>query len=288
MQNIKPIKYLVIALNLLLGGWIQAQTTNSSIVPDALDPFRSMGSAPESSAVSSTDRLIPLLEKVKGSHQRVPLDSIIQNPSFETPAITAQDAYLSFITAPTNAGWTFVNGAGIAKNGCALNHYQPVGTTNGTQYAFLQGINGTGSSLSQIISNLSLGYYSFTFTASQRCTLGVYTDNTQNQTVTVFVDGTNVGSFTPPDQNWYAYETTPMKLLTGNHTLTFTNVPVPGDATILLDNVGIKEVDAATAILSISNAVTSSASDATTSTNQPASKPPPSYFGNRLPPDEVK
>ena len=176
------------------------------------------------------------------------LSDLIQNPSFETPAITGGPTFMRFVTGPSNAGWTFINSAAIGLNGCGLNQYQQIGTTNGSQYVCLQGINGNGAAISQTMSNVPAGNYSFTFTASQRCTLGVYTDNTQNQTVTVFVDGTNVGSFTPADQNWYPYETTPISLGEGSHTLTFTNIPVQGDASILLDAIGIKEVKPSSAL----------------------------------------
>jgi hypothetical protein len=100
-----------------------------------------------------------------------------------------------------------------------------------------------GASISQTLSNLTPGSYKFSFTAAQRDRVGRenITYQTTNQTVTVLVDGTNVGSFTPPDQNWYSYETAPILLSPGDHTLTFTNLPVPGDASILLDNIGIKE-----------------------------------------------
>jgi len=103
-------------------------------------------------------------------------------------------------------------------------------------------LHGVGASMSQTISNLPSGTYAFKFIASQRDQIG--RDNSQNQTVTVLVDGSSVGSFTPADINWQDYQTTPLFLGAGDHTLTFTNLPVLGDAMILVDNVSIEEVNA--------------------------------------------
>ena len=167
----------------------------------------------------------------------------IQNSDFETPYVgptgTIEDfaTYYSFEEDPTNAVWTFTGSCGIAANGSGWAFYN-AGTPNGNQFAFLQGYDGAGASVSQILSNCPAGSYTFTFIASQRDIVG--RDNTTNQTATVLVDGFDVGSFTPPDTNWYSYETTPILLSEGNHVLMFTNVPVAGDATVRLDTVGVQ------------------------------------------------
>ncbi len=182
---------------------------------------------------------------VQNNTTNTPVLPVITNPSFEFPYAGVVGWYFSYLRVPTNAGWIFtgVNGgnAGIGVNGSGWSAYQSVGTTNGNQYAFLQGVGGVGASMSQVISNCPSGSYSFSFTTSQRDKVG--RDNTTNQTVTVMVDGTNVGSFTPADTNWYSCQTAPILLNEGDHTLTFTNVPVPGDATILIDNIGIQQGD---------------------------------------------
>lgn len=257
----------------LPGAWIRGQTNGES------------AEISSANSVSHKNNQITIRTTVKSTNNSLPLNGIIQNASFESPRISNHSAFFSFITSPTNSGWIFVNRAGIAKNGSSMNRYQTIGTTNGIQYAFLQGIKGTGSSISQEISKLSPGYYSFTLTASQRCTYGSYSDNSQNQSVTVLVDGADVGSFTPPDQNWHYYETAPILLREGNHSLTFTNIPVPGDAAILLDQVGIKEIDGTNRIQKMQVASTSPTPYPNTSTNQSHPQPPStSYFGNPVPP----
>jgi probable HAF family extracellular repeat protein len=160
----------------------------------------------------------------------------IINPDFETPVVGSVGSYYSFQLNPTGAGWAFSGNAGIAANGSGYAYYNG-GTPYGNQFAFLQYYQGGGGSMSQTISNLPAGNYTFTFTASQRDIVG--RDNTQNQGVTVLVDGVNVGSFTPADTNWYSFQTTPIALNAGNHVLTFTTLVAAVDATVRLDEIGI-------------------------------------------------
>ena len=117
----------------------------------------------------------------------------IQNPGFETPVVGPVGNYYSYEYNPTGAAWTFNGNAGIAANGSGFAYYN-AGTPDGNQFAFLQGTDGVGGSMFQTISNFPAGNYSFTFIASQRDIVG--RDNSQNQTVTVLVDGARVGSFT--------------------------------------------------------------------------------------------
>lgn len=166
----------------------------------------------------------------------------IPNPSFETPVVGAVGNYYSFQYNPTGAGWTFIGEAGIAANGSGFAYYNG-GTPYGNQFAFLQNYQGVGGSMSQTISNFVAGVYTFTFMASQRDIAG--RDNTQNQGVTVAVDGTNVGSFTPASTNWVACQTAPVLLNAGNHFLTFTTLVT--EATIRVDTVGVAIQAATTA-----------------------------------------
>jgi beta-lactamase regulating signal transducer with metallopeptidase domain len=178
-------------------------------------------------------------------------EGVIQNPNFETPDVTGSDAYFNFITGIKNSGWTFKGMAGIAKNGSGYTYpaYRG-GTPYGNQFAYLQSFQGNNGSMSQTLSNLSAGNYTFSFAASQRDKVG--RDNSQNQTVNVLVDGISVGSFIPPDTNWYSYQTTPIPLSAGDHTLTFKCLLINGDATILIDNIGIQRT--ATPIIGTSTA----------------------------------
>ena len=175
---------------------------------------------------------------------------MIQNPSFETPCVKTNSTYFSFINDPKNAGWIFTGMSGIAENDSAYTYpaYRQ-GTPYGNQYAYLQSVHGVNGAISQIISNFQTGNYIFSFAASQRDHVG--RDNTENQTVTVMVDGTSVGSFTPADTNWYCYQTTPILLNADNHTLVFTNCLITGDATILIDNIGVQNVAPTTKVPSV-------------------------------------
>ncbi|MFZ0826717.1 MAG: PKD domain-containing protein, partial [Verrucomicrobiia bacterium] len=160
----------------------------------------------------------------------------IQNPGFETPVVGSVGNYNSYQYDPPGAGWTFIGNAGIAANGSGFAFYN-AGTSRGNQFVFLQNVAGVGGSMSQTLSNFASGTYSFTFVASQRDIAG--RDNSQNEGVTVLVDGTSVGTFTPADTGWYAFQTSPILLNAGNHVLTFTNLPVAGNATVRVDMVGL-------------------------------------------------
>ena len=168
----------------------------------------------------------------------------IINPSFETPNVGPTNVYTSYIVDPTNATWVFtgVSGnAGIAANGSGPNYYHRT-VPDGSQFAFLQGISNVGSSMAQTITNIPVGNYTFSFYASQRDIVG--RDNSQNQTVTVLIDGTSLGSFTPASTNWILYNASVAVVTPGNHTLSFTNLPASGDATILIDDVTVQSLTA--------------------------------------------
>jgi hypothetical protein len=160
----------------------------------------------------------------------------IANPSFETPNVGATNGYFSYTIDPSGSSWAYTGNAGIAANGSGWNYYHRT-VPDGKQYAFLQGISNTGATLSQTISNFPTGVYTFSFYASQRDIVG--RDNSQNQSISASIDGLNMGWFTPADTNWYLFQVTPLPLTAGNHTLTFTNLAVPGDASILLDEVQV-------------------------------------------------
>lgn len=166
---------------------------------------------------------------------------IIQNSSFETPLVGLANNFWSFQYNPTGAVWTFSCNAGIAANGSGMMYYAPHPICpDGNQFAFLQGSGGIGGSISQVFSNSMPGTFAFSFFASQRESVGASFES-QEQTITVLVDGISVGSFTPADTNWYSFQTTPIPLVPGNHFLTFTNLPVAGDATAFVDSIGVSQ-----------------------------------------------
>ena len=158
----------------------------------------------------------------------------IQNPSFETPVVGSVANYNSYQFNPTGAVWTFIGDAGIAAKGSEF--APPPYTTDGNQIAFLEGVGGAGGTMSQTISNFPNGFfnYKFNFAASA---FG-------SQTVTVLVDGTNVGSFTPSVGSWSSFQTIPITLYAGNHVISFTNQPSSQPTLVMLDSVGLMVTNA--------------------------------------------
>jgi uncharacterized repeat protein (TIGR01451 family) len=117
------------------------------------------------------------------------------NPSFETPSLgTAAYQY-----NPTGTSWSFNSFSGIAANGSAFN----VGGTNpvapdGTQVALVQSVSSGTGSFSQALA-LSPGTYTVRFRAAQR--------TTNAQSLTVAINGTSLGTFTPASSAYTTYTT---------------------------------------------------------------------------------
>ena len=79
----------------------------------------------------------PNSAEVSATPQWPSLSSLIANPGFETPVISA------YQYNPSGGGWTFTaqsgaNGSGISANGSAFTTGNPV-APQGSQVAFLQG-----------------------------------------------------------------------------------------------------------------------------------------------------
>ena len=163
----------------------------------------------------------------------------IQNPSFESPSVyNSGNNYYSFSFDPGGADWTFSGlDAGIAANGSGYVFFSPPDPVpDGSQCAFLQSVSGSSASVSQTINFPSANDFIFTFYSSQR---DIDTrDNTANQTITVQVDGATVLSAVP-QVGWTMYYTPAIYLTAGNHTLAFSCAEVPGNATVLVDEVNI-------------------------------------------------
>jgi hypothetical protein len=155
-----------------------------------------------------------------------------QDPSFETPPV-GTGTYNSFQYHPASA-WTFSTYAGVAGNGSGFTGGNP-GAPDGTQVAFLQGP----SSASQSVT-FAAGTYSLSFLAAQR---GNY--QYSSQTFQVQVDGNVVGTFTPPDTNYTAYDTASFTVTAGAHTIAFVGLDPDGadkDNTAFLDQVRVNRV----------------------------------------------
>jgi hypothetical protein len=151
-----------------------------------------------------------------------------QDPSFETPSV-GTGAYGAFQYQPGGSPWVFDAGSGVAGNGSGFTAGNP-DAPDGTQVAFLQGYG----SFSQSVT-FAPGTYSISFLAAQR---GNY--QYSHQTIQVRVDGDVVGTFTPPDTNYSAYNTASFTVTAGAHTITFAGLDPDGgdkDNTAFIDQV---------------------------------------------------
>ena len=113
----------------------------------------------------------------------------LSNASFETPNIGS-----GFIYNPTgvNVAWTFAGYSGIIGNGSGFNAPP---APQGTQVAFIQITGSADQALT-----LAPGTYSVRFKATQRNQAG----QTNDQTVAVLINGTEIGRVQPPNNNTYA------------------------------------------------------------------------------------
>ncbi len=153
---------------------------------------------------------------------------VVDDAGFESPSLgTGNSAYLY---TPSNTGWTFGAGTGVAGNGSAFTAGNP-NAPQGTQVGFLQGIG----SFSQTVANWAAGSYVISFDAAQR---GNYQQSVQD--FEILVDGISVGVFTPTGTS-YSSETTGVFTVTaGPHTITFQGLDdAGGDNTAFLDAITV-------------------------------------------------
>jgi hypothetical protein len=152
----------------------------------------------------------------------------LQDPGFEEPSVGAG----SFQYQPGGSPWTFGPCTGVAANGSAFTAGNP-DAPDGDQVAFLQGP----ATFSQAVF-FAAGTYSISFQAAQR-------QNVQfsSQTIQVQVDGNVVGTFTPPDTNYSAYNTASFPVTAGAHTIAFVGTDPDGqDNTAFIDQVRVNRV----------------------------------------------
>jgi archaellum component FlaG (FlaF/FlaG flagellin family) len=153
------------------------------------------------------------------------------DPGFETPSV-GTGTYDAFQYQPGGSPWTFDAGSGVAGNGSGFTAGNP-DAPDGTQVAFLQA---TGSA-SQAVT-FAAGTYSVSFLAAQRGN-----GNFSSQTFQVLVDGNVVGTFTPPDTSYTAYNTNSFTVTAGSHTVEFVGLDPDGqDNTAFIDQVRVNRV----------------------------------------------
>ena len=144
----------------------------------------------------------------------------VLNPGFESPAVSG------YQYNPTDPVWTYNGGSGIVQNGSGFgNNPAP----NGVQAAFLQNV----SSISQTIT-LGSGKYRVRFKAAQRNRAG------NSQTIKVYLDNMELGSFTPTGTIFIEYATDYCIVPGGSYQLKIAGIASTGDNTVFVDEVAIE------------------------------------------------
>jgi hypothetical protein len=131
---------------------------------------------------------------------------------------------------PTGFAWTFEGQSGIAAKDSGF-LYQNGAVPNGTQAAFLQ----FNSSIWQDITFAQAGNYTIGFQAAYRVYGGA-------SPVSVFVDGVNVGTFTPNSPNFQGYQTNSFAVTAGIHRVTFSH-NTSADQSAFIDQVSIAKTE---------------------------------------------
>lgn len=128
------------------------------------------------------------------------------------------------------ASWTFAGRSGLAGNGSGIlldNGSAP----SGTQAAFLQ----YDSSIYQDVNFAQAGNYTISFMAAYRVYGGA-------SPLSVYVDGVNVGTFTPDSAAFHGYQTNSFAVTAGTHRITFSHAS-SADQTTFIDQVSIAKTD---------------------------------------------
>jgi hypothetical protein len=148
------------------------------------------------------------------------------DPSFElTPAANVYD--------PVTANWTFTGKSAIENSGGAYGTVS--GIPSGTQFAVIQGISGSIGAISQTMTVKTTGAYTISLYIAQR---SGYTA----QPVTVSLDGTVLGTFTPTSNTFTLFTTNAFALYAGTHTFTFSGTLSSGDNDSFIDQVSLNLV----------------------------------------------
>jgi len=146
--------------------------------------------------------------------------------SFEAPNVGSNN-FSAFAYNPSGSAWTFVGYSGVAGNNSGFTDHNP-SAPDGTQVGFIQL---TGSFEQSV--TFTAGTYTITAQAAQRGTW-----QSQNQTVDVYVDGSKVGSFSPPSSAYTAVATNTFAVSGGLHTVKFVGEATL-DSTLFIDALAI-------------------------------------------------
>ncbi len=153
------------------------------------------------------------------------------DPSFElTPAANVYD--------PVTANWTFTGKSAIENNSGAYGTVS--GIPNGTQFAVIQGVGGNPiGAISQTMTVKTTGAYTISLYIAQRSGYSA-------QPVTVSMDGTLLGTFTPTSNTFAQFTTAAFALYAGTHTFTFSGTLNSMDYDSFIDQVSLNLVGNAT------------------------------------------
>ena len=167
-------------------------------------------------------------------HNQIPSDSRAEfmyhilpkvlNPSFESPSVP------DYQYGTVDTAWIYNGSSGIVHNGSGFRNYP---APDGVQAVFLQNI----SSVTQSIT-IGSGKYRVRFKAAQR-----YREN-NIQTVKVYLDDMELGSFTPPgypaSTSFAEYATDYLTVADGSYQLKIAGTASSGDNTVFVDEVAIE------------------------------------------------
>lgn len=157
----------------------------------------------------------------------------IINPGFEAPTILGS-GYNAFAYNPVTSGWVFQGQAGISGNQSGFTSGNPI-APEGNQVGFIQ----QSGSISQALF-LTAGTYQLSAWAAQRTVW-----QQQAQTVLVYIDSEQIGTFMPKDSNYQPAITRTFTVAKGNHSLRLVG-QASLDATIFLDKLSLQRVFSST------------------------------------------
>ncbi len=151
----------------------------------------------------------------------LPILGPIRQGGFEWP-----DQGNDFAYTPGGSFWAFTGGTGLAGNGSGFTRFNPP-APQGDQVCFIQ--NASNSTVSQKFI-YPAGRYRFRVKAAQRLRGN---GNLDQQTISLRIDGTEILSITPPDENYTQYITDYILLDSSSHVLTFVGMQNGGNSAFI-------------------------------------------------------
>lgn len=155
----------------------------------------------------------------------------LQQTGFEVP-----DQGTGFAYRPAGSAWSFAGGTGLAGNGSGFTVLNPA-APEGDQVLFVQG--GTNGVVGQSFT-AAAGRYRISVAAAQRLQAGA---GLNDQTVSVRIDGVEVGQIRPPDDQYTIVATPSFVLDNTVHLLEIVGLnPMDGDNTLFLDDLKLQSL----------------------------------------------